>query len=170
MDTTDSANAAREGARVSNDADNEIHEGGCVCGSVRYRTTGQPANVIVCHCSWCQRRTGSGFAVIPKFTRAQFELVSGELKHYRSISDESGRWLDLEFCPDCGTNIGFLQELRPDAHAVDAGTFDDPSWLAPDRQWFRYIFVRSSQAWSALPEGVEHHHGHFLDKEGPGLP
>ena len=164
MTTIDPADAA------PGSADNEYHEGGCVCGAIRYRTTGQPANVIVCHCTWCQRRTGSGFAVIPKFTRAQFELLSGDLNRYRSTSDESGRWLDLEFCPNCGTNIGFLQELRPDAHAIDAGTFDDPSWLAPDRQWFRYIFVRSSQAWSALPEGVEHHHGHFLDKEGPGKP
>lgn len=149
---------------------NKPHEGGCVCSSIRYRAVGEPANVIVCHCTWCQRRTGSGFAVIPKFTKDQIQVFKGNPKTFRSYSDESGRWLDLEFCSNCGTNIGFLQELRPQAHAIDAGTFDDPSWLNPDRQHFRYIFVRSGQAWSELPNGVEHHDMHFLDSEGPGKP
>jgi len=35
----------------------EIHEGGCLCGSVRYRTTGDPVAATVCHCKFCQRRT-----------------------------------------------------------------------------------------------------------------
>ena len=108
METTDSAHVAKEDAHANVRADDEIHEGGCVCGAVRFRATGQPANVIVCHCTWCQRRTGSGFAVIPKFTRKQIEILSGDLGHYRSYSDESGRWLELEFCTNCGTNIGFL--------------------------------------------------------------
>ena len=155
---------------TADDTNCEVHEGGCVCGKVRYKATGEPVNVIVCHCNWCQRRTGSGFAVIPKFFKDQVKIVEGTLKHYRSYSDESGRWLELGFCFNCGTNIGFTQQLRPEAQAIDAGTFDDPSWLKPDQQHFRYIFLRSGQAWSELPEGVEHHKGHFLTAEGPGKP
>ena len=52
--------------------------------------------VTVCHCTWCQRRTGSAFAVESLFNLEQVE-ISGERTHYRSVSDESERWLELEF-------------------------------------------------------------------------
>ena len=42
----------------------EAFEGGCGCGDIRYKVTGDPDIVIVCHCDWCQRRTGSAFAMI----------------------------------------------------------------------------------------------------------
>jgi hypothetical protein len=136
------------------------HEGGCVCGAVRYTTRGEPLRVTVCHCTWCQRRTGTAFAVEPVFNDAQVE-IRGELTKYRHISDESGRWLDLEFCPRCGTNIGFTLEWRPGLRLIDAGTFDDPGWIRTDRHQFRYIFLRSAQDWSRVPEGADCYHAHF---------
>ena len=131
---------------------NSVHEGGCVCGEVRYKVHAEPSIVVVCHCEWCQRRTGSAFAVIPKFEMPEFELCSGELKTYREIN-EYGRWLDLGFCVNCGTNIGFTQERRPTARAIDAGTFDDPSWITPSKHEFRYIFTRTNHDWTNIPEG-----------------
>jgi hypothetical protein len=136
------------------------HEGGCVCGAVRYVATGDPLRVTVCHCTWCQRRTGTAFAVEPIFKREQV-TISGRLAKYRHVSDESGRWLDLEFCPKCGTNIGFTFEWRPELRAIDAGTFDDPSWISADRHEFRYIFLRSAQRWSKVPEGARCYEKHF---------
>ena len=58
------------------------HEGGCVCTEVRYRVTGDPDIVVVCHCEWCQRRTVSTFAMIPKWEKENFELLSGDLTLY----------------------------------------------------------------------------------------
>lgn len=40
-----------------------FHEGGCLCGAVRYRTEGLPVFTIVCHCRACQHRTGSAFGI-----------------------------------------------------------------------------------------------------------
>lgn len=137
------------------------HEGGCVCGFLRYVTHGDPLRVVVCHCTWCQRRTGTAFAVEPMFKAEQIEILGGPPTKYRHISDESGRWLDVEFCPKCGTNIGFTLEWRPGLRAVDAGTFDDPSWLRADRQDFRYIFRRSAQQWSNVPSGAQVYEKHF---------
>jgi hypothetical protein len=142
-------------------ATQEAHEGGCVCGALRYRTRGEPMRVTVCHCTWCQRRTGTAFAVEPVFTREQVEIWGGPRTKYRHVSDVSGRWLDLEFCPTCGTNIGFTLEWRPDLWIVDAGTFDDPGWIRADRHDFRYIFLGSAQNWSKVPDGARRYERHF---------
>ena len=132
----------------------ETHEGRCLCGGIRYVTSGAPIRATVCHCTWCQRRTGSAFAVEALFTNDQVEII-GDLNSFRSVSDESGRWLKLDFCPICGTSIGFTFERLPDIRIVDSGTFDDPSWINPDRFEFRYVFLRSAQCWSQVPEGAE---------------
>ena len=131
------------------------HEGGCVCGAVRYETRGDPIRVSVCHCTWCQRRTGSAFAVEPVFQKEQVIISGGPLSRYRHLSDGSGRWLELEFCQTCGTNIGFVPERLPDHRFIDAGTFDDPSWINAETHHFRHIYLRSAQNWSRVPDGVE---------------
>lgn len=110
---------------------------------------------------WCQQRTGTAFAVEPVFDEENVEIRGGPLNKYRHVSDVSGRWLDLEFCPTCGTNIGFTLEWRPGARIIDAGTFDDPSWIRSDKHEFRYIFLSSAQAWSKVPDGVEKYERHF---------
>jgi hypothetical protein len=51
-----------------------IHEGGCICGAVQYAAHGDPLRVSVCYCTWCQRRTGSGFAVEALFEKSQIEV------------------------------------------------------------------------------------------------
>lgn len=132
----------------------DTHEGGCVCGAVRYAASGDPRRVTVCHCTWCQRRTGSAFAVEALFSSEQVRVL-GETRRFRSISDESGRWLDLEFCGQCGGNIGFTFERLPGHRMIDCGTFDDPGWLTPDRFEFRYVYLRSAQCWSKLPDGAK---------------
>jgi len=44
---------------------------------------------------------------------------------------------------------------------IDAGTFDDPSWISADRHQFRYIFLRSAQKWSNVPPGADQYEKHF---------
>jgi hypothetical protein len=139
----------------------DVHEGGCVCGAVRYRVHGAPLRVTVCHCTWCQRRTGSAFAVSAVFEQARFELTGRAPQIHRHRSDESGRWLDQHFCPDCGGQVGFTLEWVGGVFAVAAGTFDEPRWLDPVSCDFRYVYLRSAQCWSTLPEGVERYERHF---------
>jgi hypothetical protein len=131
--------------------------GGCVCGAIRYETLGEPLRVTICHCTWCQRRTGSAFSVEPVFQKDQVTISDGPLSRYRHTSDETGRWLELQFCPACGTNIGFVTERAPDLRFIDAGTFDNPSWINAESHQLRHIFLRSAQNWVELPDGVERH-------------
>ncbi len=82
-----------------------IHEGGCVCGSVRYRITGDPIAATVCHCRFCQRRTGSAFSQPVFFKADQVGFSGGPMKMYVHHSDESHRWLRMQFCARCGTTV-----------------------------------------------------------------
>ncbi len=137
------------------------HEGGCVCGHVRYSADGDPERVTICHCAWCQRRTGTAFGVEAVFRQEKVEIAAGSVQTYRHISDESGRWLDQQFCSNCGTNIGFTLEAVPGIRTIAAGTFDDPPWIDAAKHQFRHVFLRSAQNWSDVPEGVDKYEEHF---------
>jgi hypothetical protein len=125
----------------------ERHEGGCVCGAVRYVAHGDPERVTVSHCTWCQRRTGSAFGVEVVFRTEAVALAGDSPRTYRHISDEAGRWLDQQFCSRCGTNIGITLEAVPGIRTIAAGTSDNPSWvmaalrpeLVEDPGWRRAI-------------------------------
>ena len=129
----------------------EIHEGGCLCGAVRYRTTGQPVRTTVCHCTFCQRRTGSAFAVIVYFRETDVEITAGAPALFEHRSDESNRWLRIEFCPRCGTAVAHTAEVFPGVRAIAGGTFDDRAWFRIER----HAWVRSACPWVVVPEGVE---------------
>lgn len=119
------------------------HAGGCVCGAVRFKATGEPRRVTVCHCLWCQRRTGTAFGVEAVFDQAQVEILGDAVARYRHVSDESGRWLDIEFCGRCGSNLGFTLEAVPGVRTLPAGAFDDPRWITTERHQFRHVYTRS---------------------------
>lgn len=135
--------------------------GGCVCGAVRFRATGEPLRVTICHCKWCQRRTGTAFGTEVVYNDDQIAFEGGTPSVYRHLSDESGRWLDSVFCGKCGTNLGFTLEAAPGIRTLPAGAFDDPAWITADRYAFRHVFVRSRRAWSDLSSDVEMFEEHF---------
>jgi hypothetical protein len=129
----------------------EFHEGGCLCGAVRYRTTEQPVRTTVCHCTFCQRRTGSAFAVIVYFNEKDVEFTAGNPTRFEHRSDESGRWLRIEFCPRCGTTVAHTAEVFPGVRAIAGGTFDERAWFRIER----HAWTRSACPWVVLPEGVQ---------------
>ena len=59
------------------------HEGGCLCGAVRYQATGQPMRATVCHCTFCQRITGSAFGVWVTYRKEQVALSGGSFQNLR---------------------------------------------------------------------------------------
>lgn len=135
--------------------------GGCVCGANRFRAIGEPLRVTICHCTWCQRRTGTAFGVEVVFNSDQVEIAGREITRYRHISDESGRWLDVEFCSRCGSNLGFTLEAAPGLRTLPAGAFDDPEWIRAERYAFRHVYVRSRREWSELSPDVQVFQQHF---------
>ena len=63
----------------------EEHQGGCLCGTVRYAVIGDPKPTGVCHCRYRQLRTGSAFGFLAYFEPDKFLLDKGELTHYNFI-------------------------------------------------------------------------------------
>lgn len=126
----------------------DVHHGGCACGAVRYRVRGNPTVATVCHCTFCQRRLASAFAVLATFPEQAVEVLQGELAEYEHRSDESGRWLKMSFCPKCGTTISHNSEIRPGFRTIAAGTFDDQDWFSIDR----HMWTRSKRPWVTIPQ------------------
>jgi len=131
----------------------EIHEGGCLCGAVRYRVVGKPDPALtgVCHCTLCQRRTGSAFGISVYFNAVDVEIMQGVLKTYEYRSNESHRWVKGEFCSTCGTTGTWTGEVVPGNRGIAGGTFDDPNWFSLRV----HTWTRSAQHWMVYPPGVE---------------
>jgi hypothetical protein len=95
------------------------------------------------------------------FLEKNVNLSGIEATKYRHVSDESGRWLDVYFCPRCGSNLGIALEAVPGIRTVPAGTLDEPELLNPKQIKFRHVFTRSRRPWSDLTSEVEAYERHF---------
>jgi hypothetical protein len=140
---------------------NEVHEGGCQCGAIRFRTAGTPIKTTVCHCPICQRTSGSAFTVELIFL-AKAVAFEGAPSTYTYRSPDHGRLLHYAFCPTCGTRLGVTLERFPGVQIIYAGTYDNSSWVKPDS----HIFTRSAATWVGLPDDVDRFSGHLMDEKG----
>ncbi|HXI87256.1 MAG TPA: GFA family protein [Parvularculaceae bacterium] len=148
-----------------------VHQGGCLCASLRFETRDQPLRLTLCYCSFCQRATGSSHMVEPIFHRSAFEVVAGAPKIYSARSTGSGKQVSVHFCPDCGTKICLTFERFPDVVGVYAGTFDNPSWFERKRDISACLFVGSAQEGALIPAGIPVFRAHRTADDGsPNTP
>jgi len=119
--------------------------GGCHCGAVRYELAAPPHLAYVCHCTECQRQTGSAFAMSMPAPRAAFRLLRGEPAVYEREMP-GGRRGRARFCGACGTRV--YSEPFPDMVILRPGTLDDPSWITPAAQ----IWTRSARPWACIDD------------------
>ncbi len=125
-------------------------EGGCTCGEIRYRLDDEPMIVHCCHCTWCQRETGSAFAINAVIESARVSLLSGAPELVPTPS-ASGQGQKILRCPTCKVALWSHYPQSGDAIAfVRVGTLDDPDLTPPDV----HIFTSTKQDWVVLPEGA----------------
>ena len=131
-------------------SDSTIYDGGCTCRHVRYRMTSKPMFVHCCHCRWCQRETGTAFALNAMIEADRVELSSGDVEVVDTPSN-SGRGQKYSRCPKCRIALWSNYAGAGDAvRFVRVGTFDEPDRLPPDI----HIFTMSKQPWVVLPAGT----------------
>jgi hypothetical protein len=127
------------------------YEGGCLCGTMRYRATGTPKRVTACHCTFCQRRTGGAVSVHAWFDKSNVEVKGEGLATYEHRSDETNNWLRLHFCNKCATTIMLSIERMPGVYLITGGTLDDPNSIKIEA----HTWMRSAPQWMALPQNVD---------------
>ena len=70
------------------------------------------AKMSLYNCTWCQKRTGSALGVSVYFLKENVEFSQGTMGRYRLTSD-AGRWIEQEFCQNCGTVRPWTLEFLP---------------------------------------------------------
>lgn len=142
------------------------HEGGCLCGEIRFAVSADPMRVTVCHCHFCQRNTGTAYLVEPVFAKTQFRFTSGTPRTYDVVSAGSGKRVTTHFCGTCGARVLLTFERFPDAVGTFAGSFDDPNKLGLASDIVRHVFTGTAQEGTVLPAGVPLFHEHAFRLDG----
>jgi hypothetical protein len=125
-------------------------EGGCDCRAVRYRMESAPLFVHCCHCRWCQRESGSAFALNAMIESDRIASL-GVQPELVATPSESGSGQLVARCPTCRIAVwSHYAGAGPVIAFVRVGTLDNPDALPPDV----HIFTSSRQPWVVLPPGV----------------
>ena len=117
------------------------HEGGCLCGGVRYRVSGEPLAATLCHCRSCRRASGGVTVAWAVFEKHAFEWLQGEPAEYSSSPGIYWR-----HCAKCGSLVGYRRDSRPNHIDITTATLDDPGIFPPTVE----IWVGDKIAWEAL--------------------
>jgi len=126
---------------------NEL-EGGCLCGAIRFRVSGESSNRCCCHCRSCRLASGAPFVAWATYPCEAFRVTSGKLAQHVSSADAS-----RGFCAVCGTSISYAHAARPGQIDVSVATLDEPAALAPEF----HIWVSHKIPWLALEDGLPRH-------------
>lgn len=125
--------------------------GGCNCGSVRYEVTARLTGASYCHCTRCQRRTGTAASANATPAPGSFRIISGE-ETLRAWKPEQGweKW----FCGSCGSAMFSRHQEDPGRVGIRLGTFDTDPGVRPSY----HQFVAYAAPWEPIPDdGLPRH-------------
>ena len=107
-------------------------EGGCLCGNIKYFSKSDPLFTTICHCSHCQKQTGTAFSIIVGIDRKSLH-INGELKCFKDIGN-SGKPVYRKFCGNCGSPIISDVSTAPNLLFIKAGTLNTIKFLRPTKE------------------------------------
>jgi|HubBroStandDraft_6_1064221.scaffolds.fasta_scaffold192858_3 hypothetical protein len=124
-------------------------EGGCLCGKVRYSGEAEPIFAGLCHCTNCQKGSGSAFNAVVAVPKPAIS-ITGTVSTYEGKGD-TGNPTYKRFCPECGSPVAEEAAVMADVVMIPVGTLDDPSSVKPAMQ----IYCDSAQPWALLEGGLQ---------------
>lgn len=124
-------------------------EGGCLCGKVRYAGEAEPIFMGVCHCTSCQKGSGTAFNSVVAVPKPAVRLT-GTVSTYEGRGD-TGNATYRRFCPSCGSPVQIEAAVMPDVVMIPTGTLDDHGAVKPAMQ----IYCDSAQSWALLGGDVQ---------------
>ncbi len=120
-------------------------QGGCLCGTIRYRVDGPVEESGYCHCRTCQKQSGAPVVAWFAVPRSQFAYVCGQPATYRA-SGKAAR----EFCSKCGTYMLFREDDPQATLGINTATLDEPALVPPTF----HIWHESHISWFDTADGL----------------
>ena len=124
------------------------HEGGCLCGRIRYKTEGEPLWIANCHCRSCRLATGAAFATFVGFPREKFDFFHGV-----PMAHSSSSGVTRCFCPSCGTALTYESERWSGEVHILVATLDHPEEFPPRA----HVHTSEKLAWLSLDDDLPQH-------------
>jgi hypothetical protein len=119
--------------------------GGCLCGGVRFEVTEPLVSASYCHCTRCQRRTGTAASASARIVPGSLRVLAGE-ELLRAFEPPDG--FAKVFCSQCGSALWSRNPENPEALGVRMGAFDrDPGIRPRYRQFIAY-----AAPWEPIPD------------------
>jgi hypothetical protein len=124
--------------------------GGCLCGGVRFELSAPAQEAGYCHCTRCQRRTGTGASAQARIDGRTFKLLQGE--ELVQCWSPPGGGFDKCFCRECGAHLFSRNPEDPDHMSIRMGAFDGDPGVRP--MW--RTFTDYAAVWEPIPDdGLE---------------
>ena len=125
-------------------------DGGCTCRFVRYRSSARPLIIHCCHCRWCQRETGTAFALNALVEADCVKLLQGDVEVIATPSN-SGKGQKIARCPKCRVAVwSNYYQAGEVIRFIRVGTCDEPDQFPPSI----HIYTATKQPWVVIPPGV----------------
>jgi hypothetical protein len=134
--------------------------GGCGCGAVRFEVSAPLVSANYCHCTRCQRRSGTAASANARPEPGSFRILAGEerLRAWRP----PGGW-EKWFCGECGSALFSRDPRDPLRMSVRLGAFEGDPGIRPSvRQ-----FVAHAAAWEEIPSDGLPRHPESSDTDAP---
>ena len=133
--------------------------GACLCGGVRFEVTEPLLSAGYCHCTRCQRRTGTAASAQARLAPGSLRFTSGE-ELVRAYEPPDG--FAKLFCSVCGSSLFSRSDEDPSVMSLRLGALDsDPGIRPAYRQ-----FVAYAAPWEPLPDdGIPR----FPENRPPGV-
>ena len=123
--------------------------GGCLCGAVRFEVIEPLVSSGYCHCTRCQRRTGTAASPNARIAPGSLRVLSGE-EHIRAYEPDEG--FAKVFCDACGSSLWSRSQEDPEIFSIRLGAFDDDPGIRPTYRQF----VAYAASWEPIPDdGLE---------------
>jgi hypothetical protein len=131
-------------------AEQQSLTGGCLCGRIRFELSETPTVAGYCHCTRCQRRTGTAASVSARIDGRTLTLLQGEESLKGWTPPEGGA--EKLFCSECGSHLFSRNPADHSQVGVRLGAFDRDPGVRP--AWRQYVAYAAT--WEAVPDdGLE---------------
>jgi hypothetical protein len=119
--------------------------GSCGCGAVRFEISEPLVSALYCHCTRCQKRTGTAVQASAVAAPGSVTVTAGD-EHLRDWCPPGG--MAKTFCAQCGSHLFARDPETGEVRAVRMSAIDGDPGVRPER----HQFVAYAAAWEPIPE------------------